>query len=55
LDFVRREVRKVGPDGGHSDEELKELKEQVSDLRKGISDLVKGLRDRTPSPRRQPQ
>jgi hypothetical protein len=50
----RREVRKVGPDRGHSDEELKELKEQVSDLRKGISELVKGLRDRTPSPRRQP-
>jgi hypothetical protein len=50
-----REVKKVGPDGGCSDDELKELKEQVSDLRKGISDLVKGLRDRTPSPRRQPQ
>jgi hypothetical protein len=30
----RREVRKVGPDGGHSDEEWKELKKQVGDLQK---------------------
>jgi hypothetical protein len=51
----RREVRKEGPDGGHSDEEWKELKKRVGDLQKGMSELVKGLRDRTPSPRRQPQ